>query len=845
MIAAPPPPVLAEGARLRRRLAAGGPLGGAPIGTVPILWNNVDIAELRHGTSAAAILDDIARIGFDGCQLGLGFPEGEDLRAALNDRNLRLAEVYASIPATVDGPTAGALEEVRERIRLLAAGGGEVLCIAFDGSPDRDAFAGRAADPATPRLTDDGWARTIALLETAAAETRAAGGRIAFHPHAGTYIETPAEVERLAAAVDAASLPFCLDVGHYLVGGGDPVAALRQYGERVEHVHLKDVDPEVLAGLRDGSLGGFGAGIRARLFTELGSGALDLDGVLAALAARSYDGWLMVEQDSGWPPPAESAAIGRRVLAAAIRRMAGATAGAEGGPGQHRRPPSGAARPGRRRRAGSGAGRGRSPLAGFGHPPRGRRPRSARRASPGPSRTSDAAAAASSRSNPWPIRPPTRRGSIRAAASAARNTSPAPVGSTGGVARDRRVVAQLQRGVVVAVRAVDDQTALVALGDGQRRRRAGAGRRGRPADRARSTSSRDSPTRSARRMIGSGRGATWRTGSPGDELAQEPLPADGHERVARRQRPPRPAAARRRPGRGSSRGASRHAAGHGRDRDRVGAIAAELESALGPLDVDEDRAVLERDEADVDARPRAGDRSRSPSPPRSSTPTIAAGRQAEPGGRQRAVGDAAAEPPAARVVVGEVAGRRADDDDGRGASRAGVRSSARSRSGHAADRPGGTACDTGRPSHPLPDRGRRVLLRTPRGRRGVFSDVLLARDDEMDPDEFFELVESVRRRIQDTYDGRYADRGDRRRARARARLHLRLRRPDHRRGQRVDRSTRRTSSSRSTRTRRPTRTSAGADYRAVIAEFDPTARPSAATTGATTEARPVAAAPTC
>jgi inosose dehydratase len=326
--AAPASSVVEQATRLRRRLATGGPLGGARIGTVPILWNNVDVAELRLGTPAATILDDIARTGYDGTQLGLGFPEGDELRATLAARDLRLAEVYASIPGTVDGPTPGALEEVRERVRLLHVGGGEVLCIAFDGSPDRDALAGRAADPATPRLTDGGWSRTIDLLETISAETRAAGARIAFHPHAGTYIETPDEVERLAGSIDAEVLPFCLDVGHYTVGGGDPVAALRKYGERVTHVHLKDVDPEVLAGLRDGSVGGFGAAIRRRLFIELGAGVLDLDAILAVLAEHRYTGWLMVEQDSGWPPPAESAAIGRRVLGAALCRIA---ADAEGG----------------------------------------------------------------------------------------------------------------------------------------------------------------------------------------------------------------------------------------------------------------------------------------------------------------------------------------------------------------------------------------------------------------------------------------------------------------------------------------------------------------------------------
>jgi inosose dehydratase len=197
-----------------------------------------------------------------------------------------------------------------------------VLCVALDGSPDRDVAAGHATDSDTPQMTDGGWHRLVGLLRTVATETREAGARVAFHPHAGTYVETPAEVERLAAAIDAATLPFCLDVGHYLVGGGDPVTALRQLGERVTHLHLKDVDPGVLERLRRREVGSFGDAVRQRLFIELGSGVLDLDGVLAVLAEREYRGWLMVEQDSGWPPPAESAAIGRRVLAHALRGLA-------------------------------------------------------------------------------------------------------------------------------------------------------------------------------------------------------------------------------------------------------------------------------------------------------------------------------------------------------------------------------------------------------------------------------------------------------------------------------------------------------------------------------------------
>lgn len=296
----------------------GDALPGAPIGTVPILWNNVDVEELRLGTDAATLLDEIARLGFEGTQLGLGFPDGPELRAALGARNLRLAEVYAALPATAAGLAEDALAIGRERLRLLRGGDGDVLCVALDGSPDRGERAGRAADGGTPRFTDEAWHGLAAVLHSLADETIAAGHKLAFHPHAGTFIETPAEVDRLVAMTDPTTVGICLDVGHYLVGGGDPVEALRRLGERVTHVHLKDVDPMVLEHLSGGALADFEAAIRARLFTELGAGALDLLGCLRALAARDYTGWLMVEQDSSWPPPAEAAAIGRRVLAQAL-----------------------------------------------------------------------------------------------------------------------------------------------------------------------------------------------------------------------------------------------------------------------------------------------------------------------------------------------------------------------------------------------------------------------------------------------------------------------------------------------------------------------------------------------
>jgi inosose dehydratase len=307
--------------RLRRALRRpGDALPRASIGTVPILWNNVDEPDLVPRVDADTVLDDIARTGYEGTQFGRGFPTAATLRDALQERGLRFAEIYAALPCSTEGPADNARDVGLERLAVLHDAGGDVLVLALEGTDDRSAMSGRAAAPSTPRLGDAAWRDLGGVIDAIAREARAAGHLVAFHQHTGTFIETPDELDRLLSVTDPALVSICLDVGHYTVAGGDPVAALRQYGERVTHLHLKDVDAGVLADLRGGRLADFGAAIRARLFTELGAGVVDLPAIIDELARRDFSGWLMVEQDSGWCPPAESAAIGRRVLANELRR---------------------------------------------------------------------------------------------------------------------------------------------------------------------------------------------------------------------------------------------------------------------------------------------------------------------------------------------------------------------------------------------------------------------------------------------------------------------------------------------------------------------------------------------
>ena len=291
----------------------------APIGCVPILWNNADILDLAPETAADTVLDEMARIGYEGTQSGRNYPEADELREALARRKMRFAEHYAVLGSGAEGLADDAANTAHRDLARLVAAGGEVLVVALDGGGERDEWSGRVADgaPQWPDAAFDALATLLGKLAKAAAD----GVKVAFHPHAGTWIESPDEVQRLAERLPGTGAGICLDVGHYLVGGGDPVEAIRRYAELITHVHLKDVDPEVLERVQAGQMDDFRAAIRQRIFTELGNGALDLDGVVGALDAIGFGGWLMVEQDSSWLPPSEAAAIGYRVLEFALRRL--------------------------------------------------------------------------------------------------------------------------------------------------------------------------------------------------------------------------------------------------------------------------------------------------------------------------------------------------------------------------------------------------------------------------------------------------------------------------------------------------------------------------------------------
>ena len=180
-----------------------------------------------------------------------------------------------------------------DRTLAVLVGDGGVAVLADAETPIREAAVGQPSELERTALDDGAFAAALDRLNRAVERCRVAGVRPVFHPHAGTYVETPAEIELMLAGTD---VELCLDSGHIAIGGGDPVAIAQRCAGRIAHLHLKDVDGAMLQRLRAGEIEMMAAW-EAGLFCPLGEGIVDVDGFLAATTADGFDGWLVLEQD--------------------------------------------------------------------------------------------------------------------------------------------------------------------------------------------------------------------------------------------------------------------------------------------------------------------------------------------------------------------------------------------------------------------------------------------------------------------------------------------------------------------------------------------------------------------
>lgn len=301
--------------QLRDSSEQSAPEGGAPqVATAPVNWNNVDLAGTVPHVPYPDLLDEMAAAGYDATEYGGNFPTNpEALRQDLLARGMRLCGSYYGLPLVEDDLMRARRPAFEGLLRLLAGAGCQDVIIAFEATPERIALAGHVPADGSAGLADDEWsraARNLAEVGTIAADH---GLRAHFHNHVGTFAETPDEVERLISELTTDDVDICFDGGHYAYGGGDPMAFVRQYRDLIGYVHLKDVDPAVLADAKQRQLSFLDA-LREFIFCELGQGMVDIPGMVQSLRDGGYTGWLVVEQDTTPRDPTDSARANRAYL---------------------------------------------------------------------------------------------------------------------------------------------------------------------------------------------------------------------------------------------------------------------------------------------------------------------------------------------------------------------------------------------------------------------------------------------------------------------------------------------------------------------------------------------------
>jgi inosose dehydratase len=247
----------------------------------------------------ATVLDQVAAAGYAGIDLGppgyLGAPSA--IGEALAARHLSLAGGFMPLSFGDAGLLADEMKHLHQLLDIFDAAGSALTAakptLADAGSPSARLMTPAARHAAGQRRSARWWEVYVEGVRVAAHTCRERGYDPTFHHHIGGEIESPQDIDRLLELTD---IGLCLDNGHLAVAGGDAVAGIRRWGERINHVHMKDADLEAVE-----ALVGESAPVEElweqQVFRPLGKGQLECDRVLDALEEIGYRGWLVVEQD--------------------------------------------------------------------------------------------------------------------------------------------------------------------------------------------------------------------------------------------------------------------------------------------------------------------------------------------------------------------------------------------------------------------------------------------------------------------------------------------------------------------------------------------------------------------
>ena len=257
----------------------------------PTCWGVNESPGWGHQLDVDRVLSDASSVGEGAITAGpSGFLPDRSDQAKLVLKRHKLQVVAGQVRAVlhhheIRGPE---LAHIDGHASWLSALGADTLVLT--AIQDREQRDGRRQGV----LSNSQWAHLVNLIGSVEHVTAKHRMRLAVQPRFGSMIEGPEDIERLLVGSEAG---VCLDLAHLMLSGADPLEVLELAGSRVRHVHLNDVDAELVAQVREGSID-FATGVEMGLYKPLGEGRAPVARVIEALRSSSYRGWYTLEQET-------------------------------------------------------------------------------------------------------------------------------------------------------------------------------------------------------------------------------------------------------------------------------------------------------------------------------------------------------------------------------------------------------------------------------------------------------------------------------------------------------------------------------------------------------------------
>lgn len=286
------------------------------LGIAPIAWTNDDMPDLGKENTFEQCVSEMALAGFTGSEVGNKYPKNpEVLKKALELRGVEICNQWFS-SFLLTKPFEEVEKEFRAQLTFLKAMGSKII----GASEQSYSVQGQMETPVFGHkyvMNEEEWNTLCQGLNKLGKIAKDEYGiSLTFHHHMGTVVQTAEETERLMEGTDPEYVSLLFDSGHFAYCGEDPVAMVTKYVDRIKHVHLKDIRPEVVEKVKVEDMS-FLAGVRAGAFTIPGDGCVDFDSIFKVLEEADYAGYMVVEaeQDPAKANPLEYAIRARKFIA--------------------------------------------------------------------------------------------------------------------------------------------------------------------------------------------------------------------------------------------------------------------------------------------------------------------------------------------------------------------------------------------------------------------------------------------------------------------------------------------------------------------------------------------------